>query len=166
MILGIDSGIEHVGWCLLHDSGEIEDFGVLYTSPKDKQDTRLRKIQSHFAFILQGNTLMYYETIPPVLRVKGQVQVGNQLKVSEALGVIKAEVLRLGGSCVGVTARSAKLRLTGDSEASKSVVKASVLELYPELDREKRFDAYDAVAVAHYGRLKYGVVEKEEEKND
>lgn len=46
-----------------------------------------------------------------------------------------------------------KKTLLGNGNASKDQVKAWVMKLYPSLGSKRVQDVYDAVAIAHYGRV-------------
>lgn len=146
-ILGIDPGYDRLGWAI----GQLDskqhytslDFGCIQTNAKDGIFQRYQEIQTELTALLE-------EFHPTVAGIEAVFFSNNQktaLRVSEARGLIIAELLRHSVTLYEFTPNHIKQAVTGYGKADKTAV-AKMVQSTLQLEHTHVVDdAMDALAV-------------------
>lgn len=143
MILGIDPGLENVGWGIVDDN-KLVDCGVIVTSNKNSSVDRLGKIYNELEIIINKFKVdeMAIETLFFAKNAK------SALKVAEAIGVIKICGKNNKLKVYEYTPLQVKQALVGYGRAEKEQVEIMVRDCLNLTDLITPSHAADAVAVA------------------
>lgn len=152
LILGIDPGIERLGWGLIKkDGSKIKriNSGVKRTLKTQKNAERLFEIQCFLDNLIKKEK-------PSMLSVEKlffSKNVKTALNISEIRGIILATAQKHGLDIVEFTPIQIKLAVCGYGKASKEEV-ASMLKLSMDLPENKLLDdETDALAIALCGAV-------------
>lgn len=143
MILGIDPGLENVGWGIVDDN-KLVGCGVIITNKKDSSVDRLGKIYSELEKIIKKFKVddMAIETLFFAKNAK------SALKVAEAIGVIKICGKKNNLAVAEYTPLQVKQALVGYGRAEKEQVEIMVRDCLNLTELITPSHASDAVAVA------------------
>lgn len=145
-ILGIDPGLNHMGWGVIDAKGSALTFvasGVVSTSPKARMSTRLYALHSGLQEIVsayQPDTSAIEETF---VNMNG----ATTLKLGNARGAIMLSLAIAGLEIHEYAARLVKKAVVGSGRAEKEQVASMVRVLLPAAQMGKA-DAMDALAIA------------------
>lgn len=146
-ILGIDPGIERLGWGLIKkDGGKIEriNSGVKKTLKTQKKPERLFEIQCFLDDLIKKGK----PNVVSVEKLFFSKNVKTALNVSEARGVILATAQKHGIKIIEFTPQQIKMAVCGHGNASKTEV-ANMLKLSIILPQKNLLDdETDALAIA------------------
>jgi crossover junction endodeoxyribonuclease RuvC len=143
MILGIDPGLENMGWGVI-DNNKLVGCGVILTDKKDKNEERLEIIFEELQRIIKK----YEVTEVAMESLFFAKNVRSALPVAEAIGVVKVAAKSLGKEVFEYTPLQIKMALVGYGRAEKEQVEMMVRQ---SLNLEKAISpshASDAVAAA------------------
>jgi len=143
MILGIDPGLENVGWGIVDDNKLIQ-CGVIITKKNLSSVDRLGKIYKELEDIIKKFKVseMAIETLFFAKNAK------SALKVAEAIGVIKICGKKNGLQVAEYTPLQVKSALVGYGRAEKEQVEIMVRDCLNLMELITPSHASDAVAVA------------------
>ncbi|MCT4592144.1 MAG: crossover junction endodeoxyribonuclease RuvC [Candidatus Gracilibacteria bacterium] len=146
-ILGIDPGLETLGYAIIQQDKTILDFGVIITSSKNTLSERLLEIQEEFEKLINLHKidLMVIEKLMFVQNVTSGIQVAH------ARGVVLAEAEKKGLLIAELQAKEIKSMVTGYGNAPKDQVKAMVKKIFNLEHTKVKDDATDALAIAYCG---------------
>lgn len=143
--MGIDPGFDRMGWAVgvwSNQQWQQLDYGCLITDPQATIFDRYQQLQKDLAALLA-------EFSPQVVGVETLFFSTNRttaLRVSEARGLIIAELIRTGAEIVELHPNQIKLAVTGNGQADKTAV-AKMVRLGLQLGEQAIIDdAMDALA--------------------
>lgn len=177
-VLALDPGLTRLGYasCQLLDNGDYELglSGIITHSRGTEKfneylNSGIHNICEKFPYLI---TLTSPDIIVAELVPVGRLGSRSELVVA-AITACKVIAYQAGLPWKDVAANSYKKALTGNGAATKGDIKKKVYELYPHLkqkdkDERKRqrelgekvtgfpADLYDAIAIAHYGVIRFG----------
>lgn len=144
-ILGIDPGLETVGFAFLEDK-KLIDFGVIKTSSGDQTPARLHDIFVDFTELLN-------EFSPDIIAIEKLFfvqNVTNGIAVAGARGVLLLVAFQKGVSILEVSPKDAKLAVCGSGNAPKSQIQKAVQKIFGLPNPPQPDDAADAIAIAYW----------------
>lgn len=145
-ILGIDPGLERVGYGLIEHVGSRLtplDYGLIHT-PRIALPDRLRLIHEQVeALVDAGNPDMIATE-----RLLFAVNKRTAMDVAKALGVVLLVAAERGVPWMELTPPEVKLGVVGNGAADKSQVQFMVVKLLALTDTPKPDDVTDALAIA------------------
>lgn len=147
IFLGLDPGYARLGYGVIRASGtrlQVLDYGVIETSPEDKDEMRLLDIEKQ----LLALTTKYSIQAAALEEVFFRKNLTTGIKLIQARGVILLTLARYNIDILQVTPTAVKKMITGYGKAGKQSVqqmtqKVLKLKTIPEPD-----DAADALALA------------------
>ena len=150
IILGIDPGLQYCGYGIIKKEGNkaiLLDCGYLRLSPQKSLAQRISEIHSFFdnKIIFHHVTHLSLET--PFLGKNAQ----NFLKLGYVRGILYLLTYNHNLKISEFTPRQVKLSVTGFGGASKEQVSRMILQFFPRLEKPKRDDVTDALAVTICG---------------
>jgi len=144
MVLGIDPGLNNVGWAVLKDEETLIDYGCIENGRKKEGGEKLGIIHEEVEKLIDK-----YK--PGVLAMEGLFFAKNKksaLKVAEAMGAIKVAATRKGVRVKVYTPLQVKMAVVGYGRADKDQVLDMVQRILGTEEKIKPDHAADAVAVA------------------
>jgi crossover junction endodeoxyribonuclease RuvC len=147
IILGIDPGTVIMGYAVIHLHGremKLVALDVIKLQKLGDQTMRLQKI-----FETVTNIVKEYK--PDELAIEAPFfgkNVQSMLKLGRAQGVAMAAGLNFNVPIFEYSPKKIKQSVTGNGNASKEQVSAMVMQLLSIKEKQKYFDATDALAVA------------------
>ena len=143
MILGIDPGLENIGWGVVNNN-KLVKCGVILTDKKDKSEERLEKIFEEIQKIIKKYKVeeVAMESLFFAKNVK------SAMLVAEAIGVIKVAAKKLGKPVFEYTPLQIKMALVGYGRAEKEQVELMVRNCLGLEEAITPGHASDAVAAA------------------
>lgn len=150
VILGIDPGIERLGWAVVHDAGSTPRaiaFGCFETPRTDAVAERLRQIVEHVAATIQT----HQPTVLSIEKILFQKNVKTAIVVAQARGAVLAEAARHGLLVVEHVPNAVKQAMTGYGNADKRQMQDMVRRVFHLEEAPKSDDAADALAIAYAG---------------
>ncbi len=145
-ILGIDPGLERIGWALIRRDGsrlEALEFGLIQT-PRVELPTRLRMVHEQACELFD-------RLEPDALATERQLFAANKttaLLVAHALGVVLLAGSQRGLKWTEYTPPEIKLAVVGNGAADKKQVQFMVQRLLSLKEVPKPDDVADALAIA------------------
>ncbi len=156
VFMGLDPGYDRIGWAIgswAKTHWQELDYGCIITDPDQPIFDRFKQIQADVAEILT-------EFHPAVVGIETLFFSSNKttaLRVSEARGVILAELLRAGIEVRELNPNQIKLAVTGNGHADKTAV-AKMVRLGLQLGEQPIIDdAMDALAALLTCQTTYAV---------
>lgn len=147
-VLGIDPGIASTGYGILNVDGnqrlKVECWGVIKTSPKDKQEKRLKIIFDKISRVIA----MYNPEVVAVETIFHSKNLKSLVDVSEAIGVISLAAYNYGLEVEKFTPLEVKSAITGFGKADKPQILLMLKQLLKLDDFSVPSHASDAIAVA------------------
>jgi crossover junction endodeoxyribonuclease RuvC len=146
LILGVDPGLERIGYGLVERTGSVlkpVDFGLIET-PRIAVPDRLRLIDDQFRALLEKHQ-------PNAVATERQLFAANKttaLDVAKALGVILLTCSRENLPWAEYTPPEVKLAVVGHGAADKKQVQFMVTKLLSLAQTPKPDDVADALAIA------------------
>lgn len=151
-VIGIDPGIANTGYAILEkeeDSVEFIDGGVIKTSPDDKNEERLLKLETEIAGILENNVLDYL-AIEDIFSKRINPRAG--LNIAMVMGVVFTTAAGSGIEVCSYSPRTIKMAVTGSGNASKEQVQKMLVNLIGIEDISDHLSDACAVAFCHINR--------------
>lgn len=151
VILGIDPGLERVGWGVLEKSGSRLtplEFGLILT-PRVELPTRLKQIHDELQAILSRHPVEFVVSE----RIHFAVNKTTALDVAKALGVVLHCIAEHRLPWCEFTPAEVKLAVVGVGNAEKRQVQFMVAKLLGLSEAPKPDDVADALAIAICGAL-------------
>ena len=150
IILGIDPGIERMGYAFLLQTGKdisLIECGVVNTSKNDATANRLLEIKNDLSALIKKHKpeSMCIETLFFATNVK------TAMTVSQARGVIMMTGAEFNLRIIEVSPLQVKIATTGYGKAEKKQVQTMVQKLLKLKKIPKPDDAADACAIAWAG---------------
>ncbi len=145
-ILGIDPGLEHTGWGIIHQNGSHLRYiscGTISTRPKDPAPERLACIYTG----LQGVIQTYTPDVAGVEEVFVNKNAASSLKLGQARGIALLVPKLAGVQVATYSALEVKQAVVGYGRAEKLQIAHMVKVLLPQAQPQSA-DAADALAVA------------------
>ncbi len=149
IILGIDPGIQKVGWCVLENKcNDIKyiNSGTIETKKNNTVPAKLGYINMQIESIFS----MFLPDIVAIENVFINKNPKSSIILSYAKGVILGIVGKYNIDIEEIQANTIKKIITGNGKAEKTQVKYMIKALLPTVD-PKTFDESDAVAIAYSG---------------
>ena len=147
-IMGIDPGIASTGYGILNAADnqklELECWGIIKTSPKDKQEKRLKIIFDE----ISGIIAKYNPEVVAVETLFHSKNLKSLVDVSEAIGVISLAAYNFGLEVEKFTPLEVKSAITGFGKARKPQIQLMLKQLLRLEDFSVPSHASDAIAVA------------------
>lgn len=145
-VLGIDPGLQHTGWGIIHSSGsQLKHIanGTIHTSPKAPLASRLQQLYAGI------ETLMATYRIDSVAIEETFVNRNplSSLKLGHARGVLMVAIKNIGNDVTEYAATTVKKTVCGRGKAEKAQVEAMLGYLLPGVTPDSP-DSADALAVA------------------
>ncbi len=143
MVLGIDPGLNNVGWAVLKDEETLVDYGCIENEKKRESAEKLGIIYEEI-----GKLVEKYK--PEVVAIEGLFFAKNKksaLKVAEAMGAIKTAATERGVKIKIYTPLQVKMAVVGYGRADKDQVLDMVQRILGTEEKIKPDHAADAVAV-------------------
>lgn len=150
VVLGIDPGLQYCGYGILKKDGSkvtLLDYGYLALPPKKTIAFRLARIHSFFEEKIQLWNVTDLSLETPFLGKNAQ----NFLKLGYVRGLLYLLVENNSISIHEFSPREIKRGLTGFGGASKEQVACVILKLFPRMEKPKKEDVTDALAVTLCG---------------
>lgn len=150
LILGIDPGLERLGWAVVEDAGGTPRaiaYGCFETPRTDSVAERLHAIANH----VQQTITTHQPQVMSIEKILFQKNVKTAIVVAQARGVVLAEAARQGLMVVEQTPNAVKQALTGYGSADKRQVQDMVRRVFHLAEAPKSDDAADALAIAYAG---------------
>lgn len=157
-ILGIDPGLERVGYGLIHKKGSkltAIDYGLIST-PRIQTSDRLLLIHEQINELFQ-------KAQPDVVAIEKLIFAANKttaFDVAMALGVIQLATAQKGLKCHQYAPNEIKLAVVGQGRAEKKQVQYMVTRLLSLKETPKPDDVADALAIAICHSLRCGLSAK------
>lgn len=159
LILGIDPGLQKMGWGLIYSEGHTLKFvscGLVKTNPLDNLARRLAHIHEQLADVIKAHN----PDTAAVEEVFVNRNPASALKLGQARGVALAVPALYGIEVAEYAANKVKKSVVGAGHAGKAQVGMMIKTLLPGAKKENggqiSEDEADALAVAichaHYGR--------------
>lgn len=151
-ILGIDPGLERVGYGIVDQRGSqlsVVHYDLIKTEPGDV-GLRLAHIYKSMEAILAT----YQPEVAYCERLFFTKNQTTGIDVAKALGVIQLAITEAGLPCTEISPPQVKLGVTGNGAADKKQVQYMVTKLLGLKDTPKPDDVADALAVAIAGALR------------
>ena len=147
-ILGIDPGLQHMGWGVIEVDGSKLSFIACGTcSPKAKQPLAPRLKNLHDEVQRVCNT--YNPDVAAIEETFVSINGASTLKLGNARGAILLSLALEGLDVHEYAARLVKKSITGSGRADKEQMAMMVQTLLPACRNEPHsFDAMDALAIA------------------
>jgi crossover junction endodeoxyribonuclease RuvC len=154
-IIGIDPGLAATGVGIVRGNGkQIEgfSFGSIHTSKKNSLPNRLDQIFSKLLQILTNENpdLMVVEDVYSLARYPK-----SGITLGQVAGVVMLAGWRAGISSVEIPVREAKQVLTGNGNASKNQLEASVRHRLNHRTPIRPYHASDAIGLALIGFYRF-----------
>ena len=146
LILGIDPGLEHMGWGIIRSVGSRISFvasGVIITSPKSPIPERLVSLDAGLAEVLN----IWKPECAAVEETFVNKNAVSSLKLGQARGIALLVPARAGLDVAEYSTNLVKKSVVGNGHADKTQIGMMVRMLLPGCV-EKGSDACDALAVA------------------
>jgi len=146
-ILGIDPGLERIGWCVinvLNDALIVP--GIILTSSQYKLWTRLYDLQEKIEQIIQD----YSIKILAIEKVIATKKIESKLnEVLQARGVILSLAGKYNLLVDEISPNTIKKAVSGSGKAKKEDIKNVIQKIY-KIPTKKEYtdDVYDAIAIA------------------
>jgi len=141
--LGIDPGLNNVGWAVLKDEETLMDYGCIENEKKIDPAEKLEIIHEEI-----GKLVEKYK--PEVVAIEGLFFAKNKksaLKVAEAMGAIKTAARERGAKIKVYTPLQVKMAVVGYGRADKDQVLDMVQRILGIEEKIEPDHAADAVAV-------------------
>ena len=147
-ILGIDPGLQHMGWGIIDQQGSRLSFVAAGTcSPKPKQPMAERLFQLHEE--IERIKAIHAPDISAIEETFVNVNASSTLKLGNARGAIMLSLAISGLEVHEYAARLIKKTVVGSGRADKDQMKMMVEVLLPSCrDQGLNADGYDALAIA------------------
>jgi len=153
-ILGIDPGLERIGYGIVERAGgsySVIDFGCLNTNKQDHVNARLDSIYrqvtgllvSHKPDVVSCEQIFFFKNSKTIITV------------SEARGVILLAVAHNHTPLIEPTPLQVKTALTSWGHAPKQQVQAMITRIFKLAEKPASDDAADALAIAYCGATLY-----------
>ena len=150
IILGIDPGLRYCGYSIIKRKGRqvvLLDYGYVTLSPKKSIPSRLSTLHSFF-----GQKIIFFKATDisletPFLGKNAQ----NFLKLGYVRGILYLLANNNDLKIHEFTPRQVKVSLTGFGGASKEQVARVIMNLFPRMEKPKKEDVTDALAVTLCG---------------
>lgn len=156
LVIGIDPGLNNTGWGIVElcagSSAHVES-GVIKTSAKDEFPQRLKLIHGSINQILNK----YNPEFAVIEKIFVNMNAKSSLDFAYTRGSIILTLALRDIKIQELSPNSVKKRITGNGHATKEQMRymvQNVLKIQPEC---KKFDAYDALALAMCFAPFYGV---------
>lgn len=143
-ILGIDPGYDIVGWSILNNNFQVENYGVIKTLPSDDFDERLLQIHKSLNSIIEE----FNPDCAAIEKIFFQNNVKTAIPVAKAAGVIILTLKLKGISYTEYSPTEVKHSVTGYGKASKDQIYFMMKKLLKLENIEGPDDAADALAIA------------------
>ena len=146
IILGIDPGLSVTGYGIMHKKGSqisILDYGAVRFSSKNHLSVRVGQFYEFFNEAIPKYKITHISLETPFLGKNAQ----NFLKLGYLRGNIYLIANQHSLSIHEFAPREVKQAVTGWGGASKEQIARVVLQLFPGLEKPKRDDVTDALAV-------------------
>lgn len=150
IILGIDPGIERLGWAVIEDVGATPRaiaFGCFATPRTDTVAERLHQIVRH----VEQTITAHQPTVLSIEKILFQKNVKTAIVVAQARGAVLAEAARHHLLVVEHTPNTIKQALTGYGSADKRQMQDMVKRVFHLAEAPQSDDAADALAIAYAG---------------
>jgi len=144
-ILGIDPGLETIGFALLEDE-KLIDFGVVKTESGLSLPERLNNIFDDFRELIGE----FRPDVAAVEKLFFVQNITNGIAVAHARGVLLQVLASEGISVLEVSPKDVKLAVCGYGNAPKDQVTRAVQQIFSLASPPKPDDAADAIAVAYW----------------
>lgn len=147
IILGIDPGIETVGFGIIEEQGEqinLLDFGCLKTPSSLSLPERLSMIRVDLTELLE----QYHPDISGVETIFFEKNIKTAINVAQARGVIVSTLSDFHIPILEPSPLEVKMNITGDGRADKIQVQTMVQRILRLDSLPKPDDAADAIAIA------------------
>lgn len=147
IILGIDPGIETVGFGIIEEKNQhasLIDFGCIKTSAKNTLPERLSIIQQDLLDLIEAHK----PDIAGVETLFFEKNVKTAINVAQGRGVIIATINNAHIPIIELTPLQVKMNVTGDGRADKIQVQTMVQTILQLSTLPKPDDAADALAIA------------------
>jgi len=161
LILGVDPGIQHVGYAILEAAGghvAIKHFGSIDTDTSMSFEKRLKKIYDQLVEMIE----IFQPAVLALEEVFYSHNVKVALKLGHARGVTLIAAANFGISAAEYSPREIKQAVTGNGNASKHQVQQMIGRLLNLTSIPGQYDLTDAMAVAycHSQRMKLNSIVK------
>jgi len=139
LILGIDPGIDRLGWAIIQSSPiKLIDYGVISVKTLLGLHKKLASIIKKYPSLKQAS----------VEELFFQTNVKTALKIGEARGAIHLTLAKQGIKATDYNPKTIKKVITGSGSADKKQIQKMIKILLKMEDIIKPDDAADAVAIA------------------
>lgn len=150
VVLGIDPGLERLGWAVATEERgrpRAIGYGCFMTARTDPVEERLRQIHAE----VRRLTAAYAPEVLAIEKLLFQKNVRTAIVVAQARGVAIAAAAEARLAVVEQTPNAVKLAVTGYGAADKKQVQQMVKTLYGLSEVPRPDDAADALAIAYAG---------------
>lgn len=150
IVLGIDPGLHHCGFGVGCADGSrimLLDYGYLTLSPKKKIPERLSVLHDFFNEKIKKFQATHVALETPFLGKNAQ----NFLKLGYVRGILYLLSHNNNADLFEFSPRQVKQGVTGFGGASKDQVARVILQLFPRIEKPKKDDVTDAIAVTLCG---------------
>ncbi len=144
-ILGVDPGLETIGFAFLEDE-KLIDFGVIKTKSSDEKTARLGDIFTDFSALL----LEFSPEVVAIEKLFFVQNVTNGIAVAEARGVLLLSAFQKGALILEVSPKDVKLAVCGSGNAPKMQIQKAVQKIFKLKNPPRPDDAADAIAIAFW----------------
>lgn len=151
-VLGLDPGIDRLGWAVLKSLEEgiaLVHYGLITTSKESPSAIRLAEIYTDLQTLIQTHSpdIVYIESLFFSVNAK------TAMTVSEVRGVIKAAAALHQYEVKEIHPLTLKKKIIGTAKANKKEIQAAMKSLFSLESAFKTDDVADAVAIAYVGIL-------------
>ncbi|HJZ24292.1 MAG TPA: crossover junction endodeoxyribonuclease RuvC [Candidatus Babeliales bacterium] len=154
VILGVDPGLHYCGYAIIQKEGNkatLLNYGYLSLSPSKTVASRLSEIHSFFGDSISKYNITHISFETPFLGKNAQ----NFLKLGYVRGILYLLAHNHGLIITEFSPREIKQSLTGYGAAGKDQVARVILALFPRMEKPKKEDVTDALAVTLCGLWKH-----------
>ncbi len=143
-ILGIDPGYDIIGWAVIDEKLNVENYGVIKTSPSDGFDERLLQIHRGLISVIDE----FNPQSAAIEKIFFQKNVKTAVNVAKAAGVITLTLKLKGLEYAEYSPTEVKHSVTGYGRANKEQIYFMMKRLLKLDVIEGPDDAADALAIA------------------
>lgn len=146
VIIGIDPGLERVGFSILKNK-RIINFGVITTNKNSEFEERIKIIGLDIKEILE----IYKPDIMIIEKLFFIKNITNGIEVAHARGVIIYEAIKRNIKIIDKHPKDVKMSICGYGNATKKQVQLQVKKIFNLKEIPKPDDSADAIAIAYCG---------------
>ena len=151
-ILGLDPGIDRLGWAVLVDTTEgieLEHYGLITTDKTKDSTYRLGEISSD----LQELIATHHPDTIVIEKLFFSINAKTAMLIAEVRGVLKATAATHKIEIRELHPMQLKKKLLGTGKAKKKEMQAAMKSLFNLDEKFKTDDVADAIAIAYVGLL-------------